>query len=339
MPVLVTGASGFLGGRLVELLAARGEQVIIVARMGSSVSHLAALMARNVSSAPVRVLRAELSPAAAYSKADMALREAVRGVSHIYHCAGCSTDWASAETYQAGNVWATEAILSAAAEAPGLERFVHVSTTDVYGYPRVPCAETVAPVDVGLGYNHTKILGEQAVWKASAAGLPVTVVRPATIYGPRGTAFVTDIAKLLRERTMAYVGGGRVPGGFVYVDDVCEAMIAAAHSSSTLGEAYNLSSVRGESWKQYCGLLAGSLGLKAPWINLPFSVAMGVASVMEAPHRFLRVPGRPLLTRHAVYLLGRDQEFPSGKAQAHFGYAPSVSLEDGIVRSAAWLQK
>jgi nucleoside-diphosphate-sugar epimerase len=167
--------------------------------------------------------------------------------------------------------------------------------------------------------------------------MPVTVLRPATIYGPRGTAFVTDIAKLLRERTMAYVDGGRVPGGFVYVDDVAEAMIAAAHAPGAAGEAYNLSSLRGESWKQYCGLLAKALGLPTPWINLPFSIAMGVAAVMESPHRYLRAPGRPLLTRHAVYLLGRDQEFPSGKAQAAFGYAPKVAIEEGVVRSAAWL--
>jgi nucleoside-diphosphate-sugar epimerase len=208
----------------------------------------------------------------------------------------------------------------------------------VYGYPPVPCAETVEPVDTGLGYNHSKILGEQAVWRAGAAGLPVTVVRPATIYGPRGTAFVTDIARLLRERTMAYVDGGRAPGGFVYVDDVAEAMIAAASSPAAAGEAYNLSSLHRETWKQYCVLLASAMGLPAPWIDLPFAVAMGIAAVMEAPHRYLRVPGRPLLTRHAVYLLGRDQEFPSAKAQRDFSYAPAVALEEGVARSAAWLR-
>ncbi len=334
MAVLVSGASGFLGGRLVEMLVERGEQVTVVARMGSRV--------REFAPAPggpaVQVLRTELSPAAAFSKSDQCLREAARSASYIYHCAGCSTDWASPATYHDGNVLATRAMLAAAAQAPELKRFVHVSTTDVYGYPRVPCPETGPLRDVQLGYNHTKILGEQAVWAAKAAGLPVTVLRPATIYGPHGTAFVTDIAKLLRERTMAYVGGGRVPGGFVYVDDVCAAMMAAAHTPAANGEAFNLSSLRGESWKQYCVLLAAALGLPAPWINLPFGVALGLAAAMEAPHRYLRVPGRPLLTRHAVYLLGRDQEFPSRNAQTVFGYAPRVSLEEGVARSAAWLE-
>jgi nucleoside-diphosphate-sugar epimerase len=334
MPVLVTGASGFLGGRLVEMLAARGEQVVVLVRPSSQVGHLDGLLAGSA----VRLVRAELAFDFEARDVDPGVREAMLDVTVVYHCAGCSTDWATPRTYQQGNVLATQALLAAAAGAPELERFVHVSTTDVYGYPPLPCAETVEPLDTGLGYNHSKILGEQAVWHASASGLPVTVVRPATIYGPRGTAFVTDIAKLLRERTMAYVDGGRMPGGFVYVDDVAEAMIAAAASPVAAGQAYNLSSLQGETWKQYCVLLAKAIGLPAPWINLPFAAAMGVAALMEAPHRYLRVPGRPLLTRHAVYLLGRDQEFPSAKAQADLGYAPSVSLENGVARSAAWLR-
>jgi hypothetical protein len=79
--------------------------------------------------------------------------------------------------------------------------------------------------------------------------------------------------------------------------------------------------------------------LRPPWIDLPFGVAMGVASAMEAPHRYLRVPGRPLLTRHAVYLLGRDQEFVSTKSASTFGYAPALGLEEGVSRAAAWLRE
>ena len=340
MSVVVTGASGFLGGRLVQVLVARGEQVTIVARPGSRVDHLATLLQSQAAGgiAPVRLIRAELAFDLAQRDLDPGLRAAMVGARYVYHCAGCSTDWATPRSYAEGNVRATQAVLAAASESSVLDRVGHVSTTDVYGYPLSPGDETQPLVDTGLGYNHSKILGEQAAWRASDAGLPVTIVRPASIYGPRGTAFVTDIAGLLRERTMALVDGGRVPGGFVYVDDVVEAMIAAAGSSRTAGQAYNLSSTRGESWKRYCVSLAAALGLRAPWINLPFQAAMGVAPLMEAPYSFFRLRGRPLLTRHAVYLLGRDQEFSSVKAAQHFGYAPAVSLEDGVARSVAWLQ-
>lgn len=327
MPALVTGASGFLGGRLAQVLAGHGEQVTVLARTNSDLRHLAGL-------AGLRVVRGSLTES-------LAVREAVRDATHIFHCAGASTDWARWEVYLESNVTGTETLLLAAREARHLERVMHVSTTDVYGYPVTPCAETGELLDVGLPYNRTKILAEKAVWHAAQEdGLPVTVLRPATIYGPRGKAFVADIAELLRKREMASISGGRMRGGFLYVDNAVDAMIAAAHSPTALGQAYNLADGTGVSWKEYVDALADGLGLKRPWIDLPYATALGIAAAMEAPYRCVhRLPGRPLLTRHAVYLLGHDQEFPSNKARAEFGFTSHVSFAEGIAESTAWVKK
>jgi nucleoside-diphosphate-sugar epimerase len=73
-------------------------------------------------------------------------------------------------------------------------------------------------------------------------------------------------------------------------------------------------------------------------LALPFPVAMALGRTMEIPHGWLKLKGRPLLTRHAVHLLGQDQEFPAVRARADFGFAPRVSLAEGIERSAAWLR-
>lgn len=328
MIALVTGASGFLGGRLAEVLANHGARVLVLARAKADLRHLA-----HIPEDRIRVVRASLTEIGP-------LTEAAREATHIFHCAAASTDWAPAETYLESNVRGTEALLSAARAAGSLQRFVHVSTTDVYGYPVTPCAEAGPLHDVGLPYNHTKILAEEAVWRAAREnGLPVTILRPATIYGPRGKAFVTDIAELLRQGQMAYVGGGRATGGFLYVDNAVDAMMAAAQSPAAEGEAYNLTDSTGANWKEYVSALARALGYKAPWINLPYAVAMALAGAMEAPYRWVKsLPGRPMLTRHAVFLLGRDQEYPSGKAQRDFGFTSRVSLEEGIDRSVQWFQ-
>ncbi|HEV2711130.1 MAG TPA: NAD-dependent epimerase/dehydratase family protein [Edaphobacter sp.] len=327
MPVLVTGASGFLGGRLAEVLAGENEQVTVLARPSSDLRHLSA-----ISPERLRVVRGDLTDRES-------LLEAVRDVTHIYHCAAASTDWASMEVYFGSNVRGTEMLLAAAIEARQLQRFIHVSTTDVYGYPAVPCAEAGEVRDVGLPYNRTKILAEEAVWRASDAGLPVTVLRPATIYGPRGKAFVTDIAELLRKGQMAYIDGGRATGGFLYVDNAVDAMIAAARSSMAIGQVYNLSDGTGATWKTYLKALADGLGCKPPWINLPYGGAMAIAASMEAPYHWMkRLPGRPMLTRHAVFLLGRDQEFLNSKARAELGFVSRVSMEEGMARSVAWVK-
>lgn len=327
MSVLVTGASGFLGGRLVEMLADEGEQVTVLARTSSDLSHLA-----DVAPDRLRVVRGDLTDRES-------LFEAVRDVTHVFHCAAASTDWASMRVYLDSNVRGTDMLLAAALKAHRLQRFIHVSTTDVYGYPAIPCAEAGAIRDVGLPYNRTKILAEEAVWRASREGLPVTVVRPATIYGPRGKAFVTDIADLLGKRQMAYIDGGRATGGFLYVDNAVSAMIAAARSAQTIGEVYNLADGTGVTWNAYVSALADGLGYKPPWINLPYRSAMALAGAMEASHRWITMlPGRPLLTRHAVHLLARDQEFPCDKARRDFGFTSRVSIEEGIARSVAWLK-
>jgi nucleoside-diphosphate-sugar epimerase len=326
VPALITGASGFLGGRLAEVLAGEGEQVTVLARPTSDLRHLVGLNG-------LRVVQGSLTDREP-------LLEAVREVTHIFHCAAASTDWASASIYLESNVKGTENLLLAARQAPRLERFIHVSTTDVYGYPALPCVEAGELRDVGLPYNRTKILAEQAVWReAQEHSLPVTVLRPATIYGPRGKAFVTDIADLLRKRQMAYIDGGRRTGGFLYVDNAIDAMIAAARHPETQGKAYNMTDGTGATWRQYVSALADGLGCKPPWINLPYRAAMAIAAGMEIPYRCLNaLPGRPLLTRHAVFLLGRDQEFPSAKARAEFGFAPKISLEEGVDRSVAWVK-
>lgn len=320
---LVTGASGFLGGRLAEMLAARGQRVRILARPTADLRHLAHLN--------LEITRGDLGD-------DAALAEAVRGVEFIYHCAACSTDWASLDTYIAANRTGTEKLLAAAQRADALQRFVHVSTTDVYGYPEVVCDEDGPLRNVGLPYNRTKLEGEQAAWLAHREhGLPLTVVRPSTIYGPRGKAFVTDFEELLRQRLMLLVDGGRARGGFIYVDSVAQAMMDAAISPVTLGRAYNLIDETDVTWLGYTSALADALGYSRPWLQLPFSVAMTLARAMEAPYR-LKLPGRPLLTQHAVYLLGRDQEFPATRARQDFAFAPAVSFAEGIERSVAWLR-
>ncbi len=323
MPVLVTGASGFLGGRLAQVLASRGEFVRVLARAGSVLNQLAGY--------PVEVVRCGLND-------PQRLPEALRDVTHIYHCAACATDWAPWSAYYEANVAGTRNLLQAALRAPELQRFLHVSTTDVYGYPQTPCDETHPVTDIGLPYNRSKCRGERWVWEAAESGLLVTVVRPATIYGPRSKTLGSDIATLIRQRLMALIDHGRTRGGFCYVDNAVDAMIAAASARETIGQAYNIADATDATWKSYVDVIADGLHCPRPWIDMPAAAAFALANILEAPHRWLRIPGRPLLTRHATLLLCRDQEYPIGKAKRDFGFRPAVTFEEGMARMVQWLR-
>ena len=314
MRAFVTGASGFLGGRLAQVLASRAELVRILARPKNNLAHLAGL--------PVEVIEGTLAD-------QPVLASGMRGITHVFHCAAASTDWAPWPTYFNANVQGTRNLLGAAASTTGIERFLHVSTTDIYGYPKQVCDESTPSRDVGLPYNRTKMLGEQA---ALDSGLPVTVVRPATIYGPRSVTFGTDLAKLLRQRLMAVIDHGQAPGGFLYVDNAVDAILRAATAQESLGRVYNLSDGTGVTWKTFVDRLADGLGYAHPWIDLPTGAAFGLARFLEA------MPGRPLLTRHAVYLLARDQEFPIDRIRRELGYEPAIGFEEGMSRTVQWLK-
>lgn len=321
MRFLVTGASGFLGGRVASRLAENGEQVRILARASNDLSHLEG---------------ARYERATGSLDDESSLREAFREVSHVIHCAGCSTDWAPWERFHEANVAGVARLLRAASECPSLQRLVHVSTTDVYGYPRVAGDESTPIDDVGLPYNKSKIIGEQLV---RASGLPVTVMRPATIYGPRGQAFVVEIAARLRGGEMAVFDGGRARGGFCYVDNAAECLIEAARHPRAVGEVLHVADGVGVTWREYVDRMADGLGVQRAWLNVPSGAGLMLGAGLEAWQRLVGGKQAPLLTRHAVYLLSRDQEFDNKKTRRLLGWSPRVDFDEGMRRSVRWLRR
>ena len=321
MTSLVTGASGFLGGRLAQVLVEQGEAVRILARRRSDLRHLDGL--------PIDVAWGSLEDTES-------IRQAAAGCSVIYNCAGAATDWADWTTYHTANVAGVQNVVEAAARVETLERLVHVSTSDVYGYPVRACDETHPLTDIGLPYNRSKIMGERIVWEASRGGLPVTILRPASIYGPRSKDFVFTIASLIMKSQMILADGGRAHAGLVYVDNAVDCMIRAAHTPRAQGQAYNVRDDGDETWRQYVDALAERLGKPAPRLSVPSGLAFIVARLSEGTYRLLRLKGKPLFTRHAVLVLGRDQDYSIAKAQRELGFTSQVTFAEGIRRSADW---
>ncbi|HKE13330.1 MAG TPA: NAD-dependent epimerase/dehydratase family protein [Kofleriaceae bacterium] len=324
MTTLITGASGFLGGRLTEVLAQRGEDVRVLARDTSDLSHLAGL--------PIRITRGELG------RPDT-LTEATRGVKTVYHCAGLSADWGRWADFEGVNVTGVKNLLDAAGRAGTVERFLHVSTTDVYGYPEEACPESHGIRDIGLPYNRSKGLGEKAAWDFHrATGLPVTVVRPCNIFGPRSKDFVVEVSNLLLQGQMMTIDGGARRAGLLFVDNAVEGIIAAARSPAAVGQSYNLRDESDVTWRQYLDRLAAGLGARRAWINLRAGLALAIARAFEGAYGLLRRQSRPLLTRHSVYLLGRDQGFPIDKARQELGFRSVVGFDEALQRTLSWLE-
>ncbi|MGK5631540.1 aminotransferase class I/II-fold pyridoxal phosphate-dependent enzyme, partial [Streptomyces sp. URMC 123] len=321
--VLVAGASGFLGGRLTRTLAERGHRVRALVRAGSDRSAF--------EGADVEVAVGDLGDPGS-------LRRAAAGVRYVYNCTGKSADWGPWREFERVNVDGSRRLVEAAHAAGTVERFLHVSTTDVYGYPVRPGDESTPLTDVGLPYNRSKLLGERAVREAAGrAGLPLTVVRPVSVYGPRSKDFVIEIARLLLRGQMVFIRRGAVPAGLLYVENAVDAMIAACTAETTAGREYNLRDPELTTWREYVTALAEGLGVRPPALSLPSPVATGVATAAERLYGALRIGARPVLTRHAVHLFDRDQSYAIDRAVADFGFKSEVGYEEGVRRTLAWL--
>jgi len=321
---LVTGGSGFLGSHLVEALVARGEEVRALVRPTSRTAHLESL--------GVELACGDLGNLPS-------LKAAAQGVERIYHCAALAADWGTWEAFRVANITGVRNLLEAAIAA-GVDKFVHVSTTDVYGHPDYPADESTPYRLRGWPYGDTKIEGEQLAWAYHREhGLPVTVVRPVNIYGPRSTTFVVEIVALLKSGSMIHVGDGRKPAGLGYVTNVVDVLLRAADSEKSTGQAYNASDGSDVTWRQYVDRLAYIVGVPRPRLVIPRRLAYMVGWAMERIYGALRLRSRPLLTRMVAELFGTDQGFPIDKARRDLGYEPQVNFDEGMRRVEAWLHE
>jgi nucleoside-diphosphate-sugar epimerase len=322
---LVTGGSGFLGSHPVEALVARGEHVRALVRSTSKQTHLQGL--------GVELEYGDLTDAPS-------LRRAIRGAERVYHCAALAADWGYPwATFRAINGTGTGSLLEAALEAK-VSRFIHVSTSDVYGNPDAPVDETAPHRLRGWPYGDTKIQAEQLVWAFYREhGLPVTVVRPVSIYGPRSASFVLEIVELLRSGGLVHIGRRAKPAGLAYVANVVDVLLRVACSERSVGQAYNASDGSSISWQQYVDRLARIIRAPAPRAVVLYRPAYLTGWAMERIYGARRIEARPLLTRMAVELWSTDQGFSIEKARRELGYEPEVDFDEGMRRVEAWLRQ
>jgi len=265
------------------------------------------------------------------------LKKAVRDVDLIYHCAALAADWGRLEDFERINVVGSRNLLQAALES-GVDKFIHISTTDVYGYPDSPVDETAPFRFRGWPYGDTKIKAEQAVWEYHRQhGLPITIIRPLNIYGPRSMTFVLEIAELLKKGSMVHIGKGLKNAGLAYVTNVVDVILLAADNDISIGQAYNASDGSDVTWPQYVNRLADIISTPHPRISIPYRPAYFIGWLMEKIYGALAIRSRPLLTRMAVELVGTNQGFSIEKSQKDLNYTSSVNFDEGMGRVANWL--
>jgi oxidoreductase len=324
---LITGASGFIGGRLARRLAQEGRRVRCLVRASSDTSALDEL--------DVELVVGELTD-------PRSLTAAVAGCDYVVHCGALVSDWATVAEIARVNVAGTRHLLAAAVDA-SVRRFVHISSTDVYGYPeRAGVDESYAATRFCNWYAQTKLEAEAEVRRAERTHpLDAVILRPATVYGPGSRDVIGEIARAIRGRHMLLIDGGRPNAGLCYVENLIDAALLALRHDAAPGHAFNVSDGLDVSWRQLADDLAAGLGCPRVRFSMPYRLAVGVGFSLEHGYRLLRrstgLHSPPLLSRQAVQVLGRSQRFSNRKLRDTLDWEPRVDYATGLEATLAWL--
>jgi nucleoside-diphosphate-sugar epimerase len=324
---LITGATGFIGGRLAERLVGAGYAVRCLARAGSDTSRLQEL--------DVEIVVGDLTDT-------RSLARAVQDCHDVLHCGALVSDWATVREITRINFEGTRALLEAAAGA-SVRRFVHFSTTDVYGYPNTAVDESYVATRFSNWYAQTKRDAETEVARVAQAGaLEAVILRPATVYGPGSEDVVGEIARAIKGRHMLLIGGGRAVAGLCYVENLIDAALLTLHHQAAPGNAFNVSDGLAVTWKEFADGLADGLGCAKVRLSLPYGPANGLGFALEHGYRLLRrstgLTLLPLLSRQAVQVLGKNQGFSNRKLRELLGWEPRVDYASGLAATVDWLQ-
>jgi nucleoside-diphosphate-sugar epimerase len=322
MTVLVTGAAGFLGGHVIDVLLERGDRPRALIHPCDQAERLEA--------AGVDVRRGDVASLAP-------LTAAVKGVDIIVHCAARTGPWGLEQAYMQTNVTALEPLVDAA-QAAGVQRIVHVSSITVHGNDVGGWADEEAPFrEEPNPYSRSKIAGERLLERMVAERrAPVTIVRPGWIYGPRDVASTARIARMLEARRMFVIGSGDNHLPLIYVRDVAEGVLLASQAPAAVGRAYLLVNDEPVTQHAFLATLAAELGVPPPTRRIPYELVLRAGALSESLGRLARSRRPPPVMRYGLQLLGGENRFAISRARAELGFLPAVNLRDGVKRTAHW---
>jgi nucleoside-diphosphate-sugar epimerase len=324
--VLVTGAAGFLGGHLVDMLVERGDDVRAMVLPVEDTSRLQQLPG-------VEVVNGDMTN-------PQSLRDAVRGVERVYHVAAKTGPWGPEEVYWATNVRGLGDLIRAAMDA-GVKRIVHTSSVTVYGHHLQGIVTEDEPFHVeDEPYSRTKIAGEKLITNlVKDEGAPVVIVRPGWIYGPRDSASFGRFVGLVEAGKGFFVGSGKNIVPVVYVRDVAKGIILAGDAGDeVIGRAYTLADDHRVTQAAYLNTIADALQVAHISRRIPYKPLYAAARATEllwqAAGRRNAAP--PPVTTYGIMLVGSEQIFSIGRARRELGYAPQYDVTRGVAEGVQW---
>lgn len=316
---LVTGASGFVGSHLVDKLLSLNHKVRIISRKESKLKWF--------DSSKVEVISCD------YDNVE-SLTEAVKDVDYIFHVAGVIKS-KTKEGYYKGNVDATRNLLLAVEKVnPDLKRFLFVSSQAAAGPSPKGLAKTEEmecnPVTT---YGRSKLMAELEV-KKFAGKIPITIVRPSAVYGPRDPEILMFF-QTLKKGIQPMVGFKEKYVSLVHVFDLIDGILLAAFSDNSINQTYFISSEKGYGWEEIGNISSRILGKKLIKIKIPHFAVYSLAAISQFLSYFSK-DATILNLEKAREMVQESWVCSIEKAKKELGYTQKISIEEGIKNTIDW---
>jgi nucleoside-diphosphate-sugar epimerase len=320
--VLVTGASGFIGGHVARrLLEEKGAAVRGLVRNPAK--------ARELEKLGVEVVPGDLADTAS-------LERAVQGCSVVIHAAAQVSSVPNRATFEQSNVAGTRNLLRAAAAAR-VSRFVHLSSIAVFGLAAAGEVTDRSPRGhSGDPYCDTKFDAEEEVFRAQREGrLPVTILRPSAVYGPGSTHWSIIPVKRIKKGKMLLFDGGRGMLNYVYISNLVDAVLLAAQDDRAVGEAFIVND-GATTWREFFGALARMAGKNSIrsvplWLGKLWVHYRNLVAAVRGESFRVQPNALGFLVATAVYRQTHIEE--------KLAYRSRVGLEEGLRRTGAWFHE
>lgn len=329
MHALVTGGSGFLGRYIVERLAARGDRVRSLSRNPPA----------DLASPRIEVVRGDI-------RDRQTVIDACRGVDAVFHVAAVPGVWGDPGTYYDINVLGTKHVLAACC-THRVPKLIFTSSPSVVFDGRaheganelLPYAETFL-----CAYPQTKAVAERAVLAANGEdGLATVALRPHLVFGPRDPHLLPRVVRRGAAGRLRRIGDGANLVSVSYVENVADAHLRACDALSLgaacAGKAYFINEPQPVNLWEFINDVLQRAGVPPVTKSIPAGAAWRIGSLLECAYRLLRVRGEPPMTRFMAAQLSTSHWYDVSAASRDFGYAPQITIEEGLRRTEPELRQ
>ena len=323
MKILVTGGTGFTGKALVRRLLNDGHQVV-------ALDYQEGLKTQELRDWGAEVVIGTVTDRDVVDRC-------MQGVEIVHHLAAAFRQLNVPNSYYwEVNVQGTKNVLEAALREK-VKKFIYCSTCGVHGNVDNPPGNEDSPINAADYYQQTKYEAEPIVKQFQEKGMETTILRPAAIYGPGDPERFFMIFKRVNKGTFPMFGNGKTLYHPLYIDHLVDAHVLAQEPGKGAGEAYLIADEEYIEIKTLVEKTAQALEVEVKIPHFPVTPVIVIGHICEKVCKPFKIT--PPIFPRRVDWYRQNRAFSIDKAKRDLGYAPNISIDEGLRRTAAWYRE